>query len=97
MRTLQKPANPRRRARLPPRLGVIRRRGAPSTSPARPISPRAGSFWNRVALARTLVPILFVSGQHLSLEHLFDRPPPEDLAAGQMQLHMLVRGQIHRE
>ncbi|HEY2837650.1 MAG TPA: hypothetical protein VGJ26_00765, partial [Pirellulales bacterium] len=55
--------------------------------------PWAGFFWN----ARDSAPILFVSGQHLSLEHLFNRPPPEDLAARQVQLHMLVRGQIHRK
>jgi hypothetical protein len=31
------------------------------------------------------------------IEHLFDRVTPEDLATGQVQFHLLVSGQIHRE
>ena len=47
--------------------------------------------------ARTSVPILFFSCQHLSTEHLFNHRTLEDLAAGQVQFHILVRGQIHRK
>jgi peptidoglycan/LPS O-acetylase OafA/YrhL len=31
------------------------------------------------------------------IEHQFDRITPEDLATGQVQFHILVRGQIHRK